>query len=88
MMMTVSQVKEDMLNTSVRQMAVIARFGSEQDCSQPSDPFPAIAMPGHSGLDGLIRPVITSYSIHYTKLYEKRQYNKTAGKCELLCWRT
>lgn len=55
--MTVSQVKEDILNTSVRQMAVIDRLGSKQDRSQPNDPFPAIAMPGHSGLDGLVRPV-------------------------------
>ncbi|SDI04600.1 Choline/ethanolamine kinase [Vibrio xiamenensis] len=69
MMMTVSQVKEDMLNTSVRQMIVIACFGSEQDRSQPSDAFPAIAMPGHSGLDGLIRPVVIGSEQSLAKTY-------------------
>jgi len=58
-MITSMRFEEDMLNTDARQTAMIKRFCSAQESLQLADPFPALAMPAHKGLDGLIRPVKT-----------------------------
>jgi hypothetical protein len=56
-MMTSRRIQEDQRMTSVRQMLGINRFGNEGEAHSLAEPFPAIAVPVHHGLDGLIRPV-------------------------------
>jgi len=68
-MITSMRFEEDMLNTDARQTAMIKRFCSKQELVQLTDPFPALAMPAHKGLDGLIRPVKSDQQEYLFKSY-------------------